>query len=66
MTNVLEFILVVVISVAMMVYVVAQSFSDVSKSPPLGLPFYCWALLPFIYLAARLLIRRLSSRPRQR
>jgi hypothetical protein len=64
--NVLEFILVVVISVAMIFYVFAQSFSTVSKAPPLGLPFYAYALLPFLYLAVRLVIRRVSARQRKR
>ncbi len=56
MINVLEFILVVIFSFAMMFYVFAQSFVDVSQTPPLGLPFYAYAFLPIIYLIIRLAI----------
>ncbi len=66
MINLLEFIIVVAISVAMMFYVFGQSFSDVSKAPPLGLPFYAYALLPLLYLVARLVIRRIWARRRPR
>ncbi|AMJ62409.1 hypothetical protein [Bosea sp. PAMC 26642] len=62
MINVLEFILVIVISVAMLFFVVAQSFIDVSKGPPFGVPVYVYALLPIIYLIIRLLIWFLMRR----
>lgn len=66
MINVLEFILVVIFSAVMTIYVFALSFVDVSKPPPLGLPFYVYVLLPLAYLVIRFLIWRVLAKQKRR